>query len=118
MRSLIFAFVVVSLCGCSTTERQASIQEKSLALVVAAYPIGTPVDSVRTITSEKKWTLQADQALQRWPMRSDGPAVDRIFSIMLPKRAGVPFSISVFAYVGTKDGRVVGHQVVVEPNAL
>ena len=118
MRFLLSALVVMAPSGCTSTERQASIQEKSLALVAAAYPIGTSADSVRTITSERKWTLQADQALTHWPLRSDGPTVDRVFSIMLPKHVGIPFSISVFAYVGTKDGRVVGHHVVVEPNAL
>ena len=118
MRLLLLVFVVATLSGCATAERQASIQEKSLALVSAAYPVGISADSVRTITSERKWTLQADQLLSHWPRRLDGPVVDRVFSIILPKHAGVPFSISVFAYVGAKDGKVVGHQIVVEPNAL
>jgi hypothetical protein len=118
MRALVVTIAVAALTGCTTTERQASIQKASLAEVVATFPVGMQADAVHAVSLAQRWEVRADQPQAHWPLSGDGPAVDRVFSIMLPKRAGVPFSIFVFAFVGAKDGKVVGHQVVVEANAL
>ncbi len=117
MRAFLLA-VIFALSGCSTTERQTSIQENSLAKLVAAFPLGMSAESVLAVSLDRGWEVRADQQLARWPLHPDGPTVDRVFTLMLPKRAGIPFSYSVFAYVGAKSGKVVGHRVAVDLNAL
>ena len=118
MRALIIFGLSLLLSGCTTLERQESIRRESLEQVVVALPIGMTVDSISKVVQERGWKVLSDQATKDWPFPGTNRAVDRVFTILLPKHAGMPFSISVFGYAGAKDGRVVLHHVAVEANAL
>ena len=118
MRTLIAFVFVALLAGCTTTERQESIQRKSLKEVAAAFPVGMPANSISKAAEDRGWKLSSDQMTTDWSGPDKSVLVDRVFTVSLPKHAGVPFSFAVFGYVGSKGGSVVVQHVVVEANAL
>lgn len=118
MRYLLLIFLTVFVASCSSMSRKINLEDNGLKKLQSATPIGTGLDEVYKVASDKKWRIVSDSVQNVWSGMKSDIDIERELILDLGWRPGIPFSFNVYAHIGIGYGKVFDYYVNAEVNAL